>query len=176
MKDVKKLLAAHASGGLDPSEAARVETYLEAHPEARAEHAALVLAIGEARAAAEPDGPEPDWDAMAADIARACAAAPVRRPWWRPARPAWLAAGAVAAAGLTAALWLRREAVPSAAERPAPRAEAADDTTPPQEAADDGFGAFGAEDDHLSPDELVDQLDDEDLAAIDRYIAQKGSP
>ncbi|HUS67915.1 MAG TPA: hypothetical protein VMZ28_25440, partial [Kofleriaceae bacterium] len=95
---------------------------------------------------------------------------------WR-VRPVALAAGAVAAAGLTAAVWLRREAVPPAAERPAPPVEAAADTTPPLEADDDdGFGAFGAEDDHLTPDELADQLDDEDLAAIDRYIAQKGSP
>ncbi|HTE50454.1 MAG TPA: hypothetical protein VK698_06250, partial [Kofleriaceae bacterium] len=67
-----ELLAAHASGGLDPAEAAEVEAHVAAHPEARAELDAIARVLAEVRAAEPRPEREPDWDAMAGEIRRAC--------------------------------------------------------------------------------------------------------
>ena len=93
------LLAAHAAGGLDPEEAARVQEYVAAHPAARAELDEIARTLAEVRAA-EPRlaSAEPDWDAMAREIRLACGDEPDGPPpgwrfWrWRATRPAALAA------------------------------------------------------------------------------------
>jgi hypothetical protein len=88
------------------------------------------------------------------------------------------AAGALAAAGLAATVWVTRrepEVTPPPAAERALAPDPAGAEPPADDEVDDGFGAFGDEPE-LSPDALADELDDQDLAAIDRYIAQKGTP
>jgi hypothetical protein len=87
--DPAELLAAHASGGLSPDEAAQVEAHLDEHPDARPELDAIAAAIAEVRAAEPRPADEPDWDGMAAEIQRACVESD--RRWWRLGRR-WTAA------------------------------------------------------------------------------------
>lgn len=107
--DVAELLAAHAAGGLAPAEAARVEAYLAEHPEARAELDEITRTLAAVRAAEPRPHGEPDWDAMAREIQRACTGEP-GAPWWQvwrlwSRRPVALAAsGAVAIALVFVAL------------------------------------------------------------------------
>jgi anti-sigma factor RsiW len=164
-----ELLTAYADGGVTPEEAAEVEALLTASPEARAELEAIRRVLAEARRA-EP-GADPDWDAMAREIQRACEATP---PTSRLARArAWLwprpiiavgAVGAVAAAIAIAVLGQGGgNPVPVANEVIAPSPEAEE---PEVADEDEALPALREpEIDDLMQDE-IDQLDDQ-LAASD---------
>jgi hypothetical protein len=105
-----ELLSAYAAGGLAPAEAARVEAYLADHPAAREELDEIARTLAAVRAAQPRPHGEPDWDAMAREIQRACTDEPAAPRWqlWRrlwARRPVALAAaGAVAVALVVVAL------------------------------------------------------------------------
>src|SRR5262245_50350989 len=100
-KRTSDLLAAYADGGLGGGEAAEVEALLAQSPEARAELEAIRRLLADARSAAR-SGVEPDWDAMAREIRRACEEAPSpgllrrARAWFTT--PKMVIGGAAAAA------------------------------------------------------------------------------
>lgn len=176
MKRTEDLLAAYADGGLAPDEAAEVEALLAKSPEARAELEAIRRLLGEARAAEERSS-EPDWDAMARAIHRACDAAPAPRfAWlWRPRRVLALG-GVLLAAGAVALLLLHAR---GGDDQPAPRQAAvtpaaAEPMPTPNDDGDDPLPALREpEVDDLSADELADldnQLEADDLGD-DGFIA-----
>jgi len=128
-RDDGELLAAHASGGLDAAEAARVEQHVAAHPEARAELEEIERTLAEVRAAAPRPSGEPDWDAMAREVRRACDDQPAaRRSWWRPA----LAAGLAGAAAIALLFSVTRDEVPGSDAEHGPRAAAPEPALQPR--------------------------------------------
>jgi len=173
---IAELLAAYADGGLAPDEAAEVEALLAKSPEARAELEAIRRLLAEARAA--QDASEPDWDAMARSIHRACDAAPPPRfAWlWQPRRVLALG-GVLLAAGVAAVLFLHARG----SDQPTTPRQAAMSPAAPAAAEpalkDDGDDPLPAlrepEVDDLSADELADlddQLEADDLGD-DGFIA-----
>jgi hypothetical protein len=98
--DIRELLAGYADGGLSDEETARVDAYLDEHPETRDEVEALRALVAETRAAQPRPREEPAWDDMARAIRAAVddsAPGPVGRVLaWLRARP--LVAGGAAAA------------------------------------------------------------------------------
>jgi hypothetical protein len=178
---MRELLAAHATGGLAPQEAAEVEAYLAAHPEARAELDDIAGALAALREAALRPSGEPDWDAMAAEIRRACAEhrppprgrlgrrlGAVRRALtlsggpgagWRPARPAvfaaTMAAGAALAIVVVFAISRPDRAPVSPATGAAPIARgSAEDVDPRLEPDVDDAGDTLADDPDAEPDDV----------------------
>jgi hypothetical protein len=128
-----ELLSAYAAGGLAPAEAARVEAYLADHPEARDELDEIARTLAAVRAAEPRPHGEPDWDAMAREIQRACIDEP-GAPWWQIWRRRWsrrpavlAAAGAVAVALAFVVLSRGDDAAPDAGRSAAvdPRGRAA---------------------------------------------------
>jgi anti-sigma factor RsiW len=176
------LLAAHADGALDGADEAAVAEHLAADPAAREQLAALREVLAEARAAAPAPAAEPDWDAMARDIGRACDAA-ARPGLWatlrallRP-RPATFALAAAAAALL---LYLAAPAVRSTAPAPPPAPETAlpHGAIPDADELDQpGYaGPVGAD---LYPepdyDAWIEDFTEDQLDALDAYLlAQLG--
>ena len=166
----EELIAAYADGGLTPNEAAEVEALLAASPEARAELEAVRRLIAEARGA-EDSAAEPDWDAMAREIQRACDQAPPPRfGWLRPRR--MLVIGGLAAAATAAVLFVAlgpvgdggggaNRASRAADEPAAPVAVSPPAAEPQDPPGDEALPALREpEVDELSADELA-QLDDE---------------
>jgi len=128
-----ELLSAYAVGGLAPAEAARVEAYVASHPEARDELDEIARTLAAVRAAEPRPHGEPDWDAMAREIQRACTDEPGAR-WWQLWRRPWArrpvvlaAAGAVAVALAFVVLSRGEHATPDAKRTAAvdPRGRAA---------------------------------------------------
>jgi anti-sigma factor RsiW len=165
----EELIAAYADGGLTPDEAAEVEALLAASPAARAELEAVRRLIAEARGA-EDNAAEPDWDAMAREIQRACDQAPPPRfGWLRPRR--MLAIGGLAAAATAAVLFVAlgpvgdgggaADRASRAAGEPAPPVAVSPPAEPEDPTGEDALPALREpEVDELSADELA-QLDDE---------------
>lgn len=119
-----ELLSAYAVGGLAPAEAARVEAYLAEHPEARDELDEIARTLAAVRAAEPRPHGEPDWDAMAREIQRACIDEPGAPRWqlWRrlwARRPVALAAAGAVAVALAFVLLSRGEDATPDAERTA---------------------------------------------------------
>jgi hypothetical protein len=192
---VDRLLAAHASGGLDPAEARAVNDEVAGDPALRAELDEIAGTLAAVRAARPRPTEEPDWDAMAREIGRACddSAPPatprgLRRFW--PARPAaaltLTAAGAAAlAVAIAIAGRLDREPDPprpqsAQATAPAPRAgevaaaeAVVDPAAEPAERDDD--------DDDEGEDALpdlgpgLDALSGDELAAFERALDREGA-
>ena len=178
MKPMKKrtdqLLAAYADGGLAPDEAAEVEALLAESPEARAELEAIRRLLADARAG-EDDHAEPDWDAMARDIHRACDQAPPPRfGWLRPRRV--FAIGALAAAATAAVLFValgRDGGGGGNGDDRATRA-AIDPTTPPVAVTPPAADQLDPPGEEALPDlrePEVDELSDDELHDLDDELA-----
>ncbi|HWM88180.1 MAG TPA: hypothetical protein VNO33_20140, partial [Kofleriaceae bacterium] len=90
--------------------------------------------LAEVRAAAPRPSGEPDWDAMAREIRRACDDQPVaRRSWWRPA----LAASLAGAAAIAILIGVTRDEAPGSRTEQAPRATAPVPVQPRVDAVED---------------------------------------
>jgi hypothetical protein len=181
-----ELLSAYAAGGLAPAEAARVEAYLADHPAAREELDEIARTLAAVRAAQPRPHGEPDWDAMAREIQRACTDEPAAPRWqlWRrlwARRPVALAAaGAVAVALVVVALSRGDDAAPGSertagangADRAAPSAGATDDGAPVEQVA---RVEDGAADEPALADEVaaVDETSANEVAAADETSANE---
>jgi hypothetical protein len=188
-----QLLAAHAAGGLSPAEAAKVEAYLVAHPEARAELDEIGRLLDDVRAAQprERDA-EPDWNAMAREISAACdAAPPARSSWWRrlPARPVALATTGALAVVVAIAV-LSRGDVPSRGnelsrgdETTRPGRETAATAPSPEAAQPDRAAAANAADEVMADEALAElrdpvlgDLSGEELERLERDLDREAAP
>jgi hypothetical protein len=166
-----ELIAAYADGGLAPDEAAEVEALLAASPEARAELEAVRRLIGEARGA-EDSAAEPDWDAMAREIQRACDQAPPPRwSWLRPRRMLAIAGLAAASAALLFVALGKGGDDGGGADR---ASRAAGEATPPlavSPAPADQPDATGEEALPALREPEVDELSADELARLDDELA-----
>ncbi len=165
----EELIAAYADGGLTPDEAAEVEALLAASPAARAELEAVRRLIAEARGA-EDNAAEPDWDAMAREIQRACIDEPGAPRWqlWRrlwARRPVALAAAGAMAVALAFVVLSRGDDATPVAERTA-AVDRRDRAAPAGGGHDDGARAESAAGDADSADDGASSDDPADEVAV----------
>jgi len=177
----EELLSAYASGGLSDSERAEVESYLEEHPEARAEVEALREVIGATREAAS-DGPAPHLGAMNARITAALDEVDREREaggFWRffhlpRLSPLW-AGAAVAACAAVVIFVLSRgddQAAETAGESVAITETAEPDTAEPPDVEGEteelwASGGDAQQDLEIAGDEELEEIGEDLVAALE---------
>jgi hypothetical protein len=169
------LLAAYASGDVTDDERAAVEAYVAAHPEARAELAAVHALLDETRAARPEPAAEPAWDDMRRAIRQAAAEpapGPAARAWqWLLARPLATGALAVAAGAALALVVLRLDRIGDGVVVPAAPPPFADELPGLDEAWDADSLAFELPADGGFEDMFATGDDDDGDAPLDFRFA-----